>query len=117
MMPPRARYGAKLRKHPRLSILGGCLRRWPGEVAGGIEGSAAKRNPNKYLCLILAGVVFGALALGVSSCGSQTSKTYKPPAVADLSGMPWSKAFEKLNEKIEREYAFTQWKGIDWEAL
>ncbi len=35
---------------------------------------------------------------------------------ADGAGQTWTEAFDALHEKISAEYAFTEWKGIDWNA-
>jgi len=35
----------------------------------------------------------------------------------DFSWMDWASAFDACQEKFSREYAFTEWKGIDWNAL
>ncbi len=43
--------------------------------------------------------------------------TYTPPAPADFSKLGWTAAFDKLQAKFSREYAFTGWKHIDWKAL
>jgi len=50
-----------------------------------------------------------------------------PPACAEESGTPdqtadfpqrtWMEAFDGLHERFSAEYAFTDWKGIDWNAL
>lgn len=37
---------------------------------------------------------------------------YNP--VSDFSGMSYSKAFMKMNERLSREYPFGEWKKIDW---
>ncbi|MEI6622999.1 MAG: S41 family peptidase [Actinomycetes bacterium] len=42
---------------------------------------------------------------------------YVPPAPADFSALSWTEAFQALNDKFAREYAFTQWKSINWRAL
>jgi len=42
---------------------------------------------------------------------------YEPPAPHDLSAMTWTQAFDALIDKMSREYAFTQWKGIRWPKL
>jgi C-terminal processing protease CtpA/Prc len=38
-------------------------------------------------------------------------------AVSDFSGMRYRDAFDAMVDKLSREYAFTEYKGIDWEAL
>jgi C-terminal processing protease CtpA/Prc len=35
----------------------------------------------------------------------------------DFSGMSYTDAFDAMVDKLKREYAFTEYKGIDWEAL
>jgi carboxyl-terminal processing protease len=35
----------------------------------------------------------------------------------DYAALSWTEAFESLHTRLSTEYAFTQWKGIDWEAL
>ena len=38
-------------------------------------------------------------------------------ALVDYSELSYSEAFDGLVEQLSREYAFTEYKGIDWEAL
>lgn len=52
-------------------------------------------------CLLLIGP-FAALA--------------EEPAT-DYSAQPWLEAFGSLHSRISAEYAFTEWKGVDWDAL
>lgn len=35
----------------------------------------------------------------------------------DFSELTWTEAFVKLNETMSRQYAFTEWKDIRWQAL
>ncbi len=42
---------------------------------------------------------------------------YTYPGTADFSGLDWTNAFEAAHEKFSREYAFTQWKSVDWPDL
>ncbi|NLD58978.1 MAG: hypothetical protein GX647_04910 [Clostridiales bacterium] len=37
--------------------------------------------------------------------------------VSDFSALSWSDAFSQLHGRLAREYAFTDWKGVDWAAL
>src|SRR5690606_7444192 len=37
-------------------------------------------------------------------------------ALVDLSDLPYDEAFDELVDILSREYAFTEYKGIDWEA-
>lgn len=36
---------------------------------------------------------------------------------SDYTELSWTSAFDNLHGRISREYAFTQWKGIEWDAL
>ncbi len=38
-------------------------------------------------------------------------------ALVDYSDMSYTQAFDALVEKLSKEYAFTEYKGIDWDAL
>ncbi|MCD9021554.1 S41 family peptidase [Cohnella silvisoli] len=40
---------------------------------------------------------------------------YNP--TSDLSGMSYSKAFLKMNERLSKEYPFGEWKHINWDDL
>lgn len=61
-------------------------------------------------------VLLLVLAVGIASCGSKPPTSYNAPEGADYSSMTWSDAFEALHKKISSEYAFTEWKSIDWKA-
>ncbi|MDD4080189.1 MAG: S41 family peptidase [Eubacteriales bacterium] len=37
--------------------------------------------------------------------------------VSDFSGLAWEEAFAQLHARLSREYAFTEWKGLDWTSL
>jgi carboxyl-terminal processing protease len=39
------------------------------------------------------------------------------PQMADFRELSWAGAFAELHAKLQREYAFGQWKHIDWAAL
>lgn len=45
------------------------------------------------------------------------ASSYQPPVGEDFSGLTWTGAFRALLGKMAGEYAFTQWKGIDFVAL
>ncbi len=45
------------------------------------------------------------------------SSAYQAPVSEDFSGLSWSEAFERLHGKFSREYAFTDWKRINWPVL
>lgn len=36
---------------------------------------------------------------------------------SNFSKLSWTEAFSKLHERMAKEYAFTEWKGIDWPEL
>jgi carboxyl-terminal processing protease len=42
---------------------------------------------------------------------------YVPPTPEDLSALTWTDAFDRLLTKMQAEYAFTDWKAIDWDGL
>lgn len=65
-------------------------------------------------------VLFLLLVVLAASCGASNapSKSYEAPDLhSDFSKMSWSSAFKAVETKMAKEYAFTQWKGVDWKAL
>ncbi len=64
-------------------------------------------------------IVFYLCQPGMAADGSTLSQNdgYAAPLTEDFSGLSWSGSFEKLHKKISCEYAFTDWKKIDWEYL
>jgi carboxyl-terminal processing protease len=42
---------------------------------------------------------------------------WTPPDPADYSALDWVEAFKSAHRKFSREYAFTAWKRVDWQAL
>ena len=72
------------------------------------------RSMPRFFCLTL----FFLLLLhpsAVPAAGSLEGLT--PPERADFSALNWTEAFKLAHEKLSREYAFTEWKGIDWDYL
>ncbi|MBW2204017.1 MAG: hypothetical protein JRF52_07915 [Deltaproteobacteria bacterium] len=70
------------------------------------------KAPAVIFALLLASV------LTATSCGDNNSgAAYKHPEAADYSTFSWSKAFEAAHAKFSREYAFTEWKGINFSDL
>ena len=64
----------------------------------------------RALCLLCA-LAFLILPSGFAEekgAGDQTT---------DFSSSTWTEAFDRLHERLSTEYAFTDWKGIDWDAL
>lgn len=37
--------------------------------------------------------------------------------ISDYSSLDWTEAFTQLHSRLSQEYAFTDWKGIEWRAL
>jgi len=58
-----------------------------------------------------------ALALTAPAASVNATDTISLPQTEDFSTMTWTQAFESLHAKVSREYAFTQWKDLDWTAL
>ncbi len=42
---------------------------------------------------------------------------FSVPDKANYADLGWAEAFVAANEKLSREYAFTDWKQVDWSAL
>ncbi|TIH20157.1 peptidase S41 [Marinifilum sp. JC120] len=55
---------------------------------------------------------------GNTGCG--TSPGHHPfvqTEAADYSGMSWTQAYDSLHALMQKQYAFSNWKNIDWNAL
>lgn len=76
-----------------------------------------KGRLSRVLLSLLVIVSCLGLAFCVSSCGSKTSVTYSPPQEEDFSTITWTDAFDRLLQKMKTEYAFTEWKSINWDSL
>jgi len=61
------------------------------------------------MCLFL----FGAC----SDSSSSLSEPFRLQPAGDYTQMTWSEAFDALHAQFSAAYAFTEWKGIDWEAI
>ena len=72
----------------------------------------SKERKGTFLIVLMAAVLIAAVILLLPSMFTQ--KDY--PA-SDYSKLSWTEAFDKLHDRISKEYAFTQWKGIDWDSL
>ena len=61
----------------------------------------------------------GILLVGLLSASPATADAggYSPPVPEDLSALTWTDAFERLLAKMQAEYAFTEWKAVDWDGL
>ncbi len=51
------------------------------------------------------------------SGNSSPPEEYTPPVDADFSSDGWAEAFSIAHDRFSREYAFTDWKNIDFDAL
>lgn len=73
-------------------------------------GLLMKKRPVCVLCLICAMVLLMMLS------GSAEEEDMGSQAT-DFSTSMWIDAFNLLHERLSTEYAFTDWKGIDWDTL
>ena len=73
---------------------------------------------SRLLAVQMVLLLLALTAIAMASCGSTPAPSaYKTPAAQDYSNLYWTEAFSKLQAKFSREYAFTEWKGINWKAL
>ena len=63
----------------------------------------------------------GIVLLFLSGCGTDTTTDprlgFQYPDAANYSALSLSDAFKAAHAKFSREYAFGDWKGVDWPAL
>jgi len=68
----------------------------------------------------LAAVLIIILSLA-SACSESSNSSapvaYTPPVDQDFRSYGWAEAFSKAHDRLSREYAFTDWKKIDFDAL
>jgi carboxyl-terminal processing protease len=67
----------------------------------------------KVVFVILAAAILVMGAVFIFTDTSKESEVQK----SDFSKLSWTDAFDKLHERISKEYAFTKWKGIEWQKL
>ena len=74
---------------------------------------------SKILAPLVISCVLLSVILTTSSCSDddRSVQAYKPPEAADYSTIGWSEAFKAANAKFSKEYAFREWKGIDFSSL
>ena len=70
------------------------------------------RKKKSVFLLLLTVVLIAAV---VQFCLSYILQQYS--LQSDYSKLSWIEAFDKLHARISQEYAFTQWKGVDWDSL
>ena len=74
--------------------------------------SKMKKRNRKMLLLWIAGAVVVVIVIGVLLGGK-----WFDSSLPDYQDLSWTQAFEQLHARISRRYPFTEWKGIDWDAL
>ncbi|HOJ10743.1 MAG TPA: S41 family peptidase [Clostridiales bacterium] len=67
----------------------------------------------KTVLAMIAAVILIAAAVFIFFIVSKKSDAQK----SDFSKLSWTDAFSKLHGRISKEYAFTEWKGIEWQKL
>lgn len=85
----------------------------------------AKRRMSLALSLTAATLSVVLLTASLAACGQPGAdeQTVSPDIAesssltSDFSEMSWSDAFDALHSRLSAEYAFTDWKGVDWDAL
>ncbi|MBE0559007.1 MAG: hypothetical protein IH628_17400, partial [Proteobacteria bacterium] len=74
-----------------------------------------------FRCAFLASSCLAFLLLSGCSGGSDTAADprigFQYPDPADYSALAWTDAFTAAHDKFSREYAFGDWKGVDWPGL
>jgi len=78
----------------------------------------AVRHVILSLCLVLlllSGCVGGGGTTTPTTADPRIGFTY--PDSADYSTLTWAGAFKAAHDKFSREYAFGDWKGVDWPGL
>ena len=49
--------------------------------------------------------------------GGDSSTPLNEPVTGDYTQMTWVEAFDALHKQVSEQYAFGEWKGIDWDEL
>jgi len=74
-----------------------------------------------FRCTVLALSWLLLLLLSGCSGGSDTATDprigFQYPDPADYRALAWTDAFKAAHDKFSREYAFGDWKGVDWSGL
>ena len=56
-------------------------------------------------------------AAALAATAAAASDTIPMPQPEYFNTLTWTQAFESFHAKFSREYAFTDWKSVDWTAL
>ncbi|MCX5824086.1 MAG: hypothetical protein NTY86_11460, partial [Deltaproteobacteria bacterium] len=67
-------------------------------------------------CLALL-LLPGCSGGGGSDTAADPRIDFTYPDAADYSKLAWTDAFKAAHTKFSREYAFSDWKGVDWPGL
>ena len=74
-----------------------------------------------FRCVVLALSFLALLLLSGCSGGGDTAADprigFQYPDPADYRALTWADAFKAAHDKFSREYAFGDWKGVDWPGL
>ncbi|TYP79191.1 S41 family peptidase [Paenibacillus methanolicus] len=107
-LPSLVLYGLTL-----ILFLGTMRRLWkrPDTIA---LAAAREKKRRVWTVLRMLGVLCGVLPilLVLAVAGEMRYN-----AETDFSRMTYSDAFKRMHERLEREYPFGEWKGIDWETM
>jgi hypothetical protein len=87
-------------------------------MAPAVNPDAAQRFTNTFTwpCMTLGTYRLSLTTTADTPC-SLTLTGLKLPQEADYSDLDWTQAFNAAHETFSRQYAFTDWKSVDWGAL
>jgi carboxyl-terminal processing protease len=74
--------------------------------------SKTKERSKKMSWVWIVGVVVAVIVIGGIWGGKRFISN-----IPDYSDLSWTQAFERVHARISQHYPFTEWKGIDWDAL
>lgn len=72
------------------------------------------RKKIRTIILFMVAVITTVTLILLFCSGIFSQKDYLK---SDYSKLSWTEAFDKLHNRVSKEYAFTQWKGVDWDVL
>ncbi len=75
------------------------------------------RYPLPALCYLVLLVLSGCSGGSESGTDVDPRIGFTYPDSADYSTLTWTSAFQAAHDKFSREYAFTDWKRVDWPGL
>lgn len=84
--------------------------------------SVSRRDALRLTSLVSIGVLApnllgGCVGGGGAGVALDPRIGFNYPDLADYSALTWSDAFQAAHDKFSREYAFGDWKGVDWSGL